>query len=204
MTRFTYLLLLAWAALFFAVPPARAETTTERAKVTPALVATVSRALSRPMDARQCQVVSDTLATTAEPRNLLAIMVLESGMDREAQAWYVLGGRVVVDVGLMQVRCILRHGRCTNWPVRGLTVVQLQDVGTNISAAERLLAKKRRLGGARALDWYAGDKDGSSGYSANVAALVAAFGGVEVQVKSSRVRELVRKIAEAVRREKRS
>ena len=199
------LIALALAALLYCVS-ARASTTEDAIAVTPKLVCTVGHAISSSFNARQCDAISDALARTSEPKNLLAMMVIESEMDWEAQAWYVLDGRVVVDVGLLGIHCVVgRKGLCTNWPVKGVRPIDgLQVLGRNIEAGARVLAKKRQVGGVRGLDHYAGDLDGHTGYSANVAALVAAFGGVKVQVKSKRVRELARKIAKACAQEPRS
>jgi hypothetical protein len=175
-------------------------TTTERSAVD--LVCTVAHALKQPWPVDRCQAVAAALATTREPKTMLAVAVLESDMRPTKR--HLRNGPKVADVGLLGVACRLRHGRCTNWPVRGLTVAALQDPRTNIMAAARVLAKKRARCGARALDCYAGDPDGSSGRTGDVRALVAAFAGVELQVKKARVRELVRKIAAAVRRGARS
>jgi len=191
------LLALAWAALLYVVP-ARADDV----EVTPALVCTVAHALRQPWQADRCQAVAAALATTREPATMLAIAVLETGMRPTKR--HLRNGPKVVDVGLLGVACRLRRGHCTNWPVRGMTVAELQDTRTNIEAGARVLAKKRRINHARALDFYAGDLDGSSGYTANVGAIVAAFSGVELRVESQRVRELARKIASAVRRERKS
>lgn len=195
------LLLLAWAALFFCVPAARAELS-----VTPELICAVAQSVARSWDERQCQWVSEDLNATAEPRNLLAIAVLESTLDFRSQSWYVRDGRPVVDVGLLAVHCIVgRKGTCTNWPVKGVAPIDsLQVFPANIKAGAAVLAKKRKTCGDRALDCYVGDATGKSGRTADVAAIVAAFGGVEVQAKGKRVRELVRRIAAAVRRERKS
>jgi hypothetical protein len=193
--------LLPLAALLLA-SPAHA-TTTERA-VSPALVCTVSRAISRQLDESQCRAVSDALIVTAEPRTLLAIAVIESGLKIGAESWYTRGGRVVGDFGLLGVHCVLsRKGRCENWPVRGVQPVDtLTTIMRNIEAGAKVLAKKRKTCRRRALDCYRGDATGRLGRTADVAAILAAFGGVEVQARSKRVREIAKRIAAAVRRQR--
>ena len=92
-----------------------------------------------------------------------------------------------------------RGGRCTNWPVRGLTVVTLQDVAVNIKAGERVLQKKKRLLGKRFLRAYnGGTRD--HGYKERIHALMAALGGVRVESSSPRIRKLISQIVAAVRK----
>jgi hypothetical protein len=194
------LLLLAWAAFLMFVGPARAETK-EKAAVD--LVCVVAHALKQPWSADRCQAVAAALATTREPKTMLAVAVLESDMRPHAVAWH---GRHLVDVGLMGIRCRLGARRtCQNGPARGLTPAQLANPVTSVMVAEDIMQWKRaRVGKRRALAAYAGDADGRSGRVGDVRALVAAFAGVELPVKKARVRELVRRIAAAVRRERRS
>ena len=127
--------------------PARADQRT----VTPDLVTRVQDAIrwrEPAWNARQAEEAARQLNRDPRPRELLAIAVLESALDLDAQAWYVLHGRVVVDVGLMGVHCVVgRKGTCTNWPVRGLRPTdELRTFEANIGAARRILAKKRRHG----------------------------------------------------------
>ena len=177
--------------------PARA------AEVTPELVCTVAHALKQPWSADRCQAVAAALETTHDPTSMLAVAVLESDMRPHVVAWH---GKRLADVGLMGIRCRLGARRtCENGPARGLTLRQLANPVTSIMVAEDIMRWKRgRVGHRRALEAYAGDADGSSGRTADVRALIAAFAGVEVASKKARVRELVRRIASAVRRERRS
>lgn len=117
----------------------------------------------------------------------------------------------VADVGLCGVRCVLGADlKCANGPARGETIESLKDPAVNIRVAGEILKQKRRvLGRARATAGYNGDLDGRNGYAANVRAVMAAWTGVELEAKGrkrviERVRELVRRIAAAVRRERRA
>ena len=176
--------------------PARA------AEVTPELVCTVAHALKQPWSADRCQAVAAALETTHDPTSMLAVAVLESDMRPHVVAWH---GRRLADIGLMGIRCRLgARGTCEtceNGPARGLTLRQLADPVTSIVVAEDIMRWKRaRVGHRRAYAAYAGDATGRSGRTADVRAIVAAFGGVEVASKKERVRGLVRKIARAARR----
>jgi hypothetical protein len=185
------------------VPPAHGQTTERATEVTPALVCTVAHALRQPWQADRCQAVAAALETTREPATMLAIAVLESDMRPHAVAWH---GRRLADIGLMGIRCRLGARRtCENGPAKGKTLAQLKDPVVSVMVAEEVMRWKRaRVGHRRAVAAYAGDADGSSGRTADVGAIVAAFSGRELWVKSQRARELARKIAAAVRMGKRS
>jgi soluble lytic murein transglycosylase-like protein len=131
------------------------------------------------------------------PTQLAAMSLAES--DFRVRAWRVDGS--ALDEGLMGVRCVVgRLGRCTNWPVRGLTPRQLLEPRRNIMAGTQILADLHHGDVAG----YNGDHSGTDRYPRKVAAIAAALGGVEVRVRGRRLRELVRKIAAAVTREKKS
>ena len=96
------------------------------------------------------------------------------------------------------------RGRCTNGPARGLTPKQLLDPDASIRTAARVLA----MHGGR-LHRYNGSQE-KNGYGSRIAALVAAFGG-ELRIPRgvsgkqwARVRELCRRIVEAIGKERRS
>lgn len=181
--------------LLLTATPALAGTTAE---VTPELVCTVQRALRAgpAWPARKCERIAAALNATGKSTLVAAIAVNESDWRDHVIAWH---GKNVADVGLMGVRCILGHDRkCTNGPAKGLTVAQLLRAETSIRVGAAILATKATLG-----HYNGGGKRGRA-YAAKVLALVEAFAGVEVQVKGKRTRELVRRIAAAVRRERNS
>lgn len=131
------------------------------------------------------------------PAQLLAMSIEESDLRARAQR---PDGRAL-DCGLMAVRCVLgRHGRCTNWPVRGLTSAQLLEPRRNIQAGAQILAQLH--GGSMAS--YNGDHTHSDRYPRKVGAIMAALGGVEVRVKGARLRKLVRQIVGAVEAERKT
>jgi len=180
--------------------PARAS----EVRVTPELVCAVQDAIrwrDGQWSAERCARLSQAFAATPEPRVTLAVAVLESDLRPGAVAW---SSKNVADVGLCAVRCVLdAAGICSNGPARGKTLTELQDPETNIRVAAMILKQKRhRFGRHRYLASYNGNPDGSNGYAENVKALVAAFAGAEVRVRSKRVRELARKIAASLRRER--
>lgn len=127
----------------------------------------------------------------------MAMSLAESDFRVRAQR---VDGRAL-DEGLMGVRCVVgRRGRCTNWPVRGLTPKQLLEPRRNIMAGTQILADLHHGDMAG----YNGDHSGTDRYPRKIAAIAAALGGVEVRVRGRRLRELVRKIAAAVVREHKS
>ena len=128
------------------------------------------------------------------PTQLVAMSLAES--DFRVGAQRVDGG--ALDEGLMGVRCVVgRRGRCTNWPVRGLTPRQLLEPRRNIMAGAQILAELHHGDEAG----YNGDHSGTDRYPRKVAAIAASLGGVEVRVRGRRLRELVRKVVAAVVRE---
>jgi hypothetical protein len=159
----------------------------------------------RAWTARECSDVAAALDATGSFEKFLAIAVLESDLRGGAVVEHPPrpDGRRVLDVGLMGIRCLADgRGRCTNGEARGLTVGQLLDPATSVRTAAAVL---RGHGGS--LDAY----NGCSGsghrrcrYGDKVAALVVALGGVEVRVSGARLRELVRRVAGAVRKSRRS
>lgn len=206
--------------------PVRAED-----RVSPELVASVQHAM-RPKRAHWSTAmatrVANAMNTAERPSEMLALAVLESDMDANGIAWH---GVEKADVGLMAVRCVLYPGssanarglgprsagaltarretavpagRCQVGPARGLTVQQLKNPVRNIKVAARLLVLKRKAMGADYLRAYHGSTDPNDPYAAWVEAVVLAFGGCEVKVERARVRELIRKIAAAVLRERKS
>jgi hypothetical protein len=197
------------AALLLQPTPAAAA---DEVAVTPALVATVQNAVrwrAPAWDRQTVKAVTAAVNDTREPATILAMAVLESDMRPLAVAKRrrPSDGAAVVDVGLCGVACVLGPGgRCTNQPVRGLTVDELKDPRRNVLAAARVLQRKRAVLGRRALAGYNDDPDGSNRYSASVRAIVAAFAGVvEVaRVRKRRVRELARLIAAAVLKARKS
>jgi soluble lytic murein transglycosylase-like protein len=82
-------------------------------------------------------------------------------------------------------------GRCTNWPVRGVTPRQLRDPDRNIRAAIEILAYMQKTAGALYLAAYNGHASPASPYPAKVRAVEAAYRGEHQRSKSRRVRRLV-------------
>lgn len=173
-------------------------------QVDPDLVCTAQAAIRHraevwPLD--QCVDAADSFNRTQAPVLTLAIGIVESDLRPDVVAWPKPGK--IADVGLLGVRCVVEHGRCTNWPVRGLTIDELGDQAVNISAGERVLQKKKRLLGKRFLQGYNGETH-DHGYTASISAIMLALGGVEVKSPSPRIRKLVSQIAAAVRKLRRS
>lgn len=165
--------------------PARAA----ESDVTPALVCSVQSAIrhkSPAWPAEKCARVAAALNVTSAPRTILAIAINESDLRERATAWH---GETVVDAGLVGLRCLLDHGRCTNGVVKGYRVADLQSAETSIRLANVLLVS---LGGD-----VQGWNRASKGYSARVRAIESALDGRRVSTKSRRVNDLVGKILAA-------
>jgi hypothetical protein len=200
------ILALAWASLFVVVPSRAGQGST----ITPELICLVKDAIrwrDPTWRTSTCTTVAKAISSASEPTVTLAIAILESDLrEKETSAVVRYAGARAVDVGLMGVRCILQGAgnRCTSGPARGLTVHELQDPATNIAIGSAILDEKRRIYGSGYLSAYNGDRDGSNGYAGNVAAIVAALGGVRIEAKGKRVRKLVEQIASAVNNERRS
>lgn len=151
---------------------------------------------------RMCERVASSLNATPDPVLFAAMMVNESDACEGAVVEPKPGVR---DVGMMQIRCVLDHrDRCMNAPVIGLHWTRLADPEVNISAAVDVY---RMHGGD--LRGYSGSTK-ERGYGARIMALVAAFGG-ELRIpkgasgkKWARVRELCRRITEALKGERKS
>jgi len=177
--------------------------------MTPELVCTVKSALRKPMwSPATCAIVARALNDTAAPEKFLAIAVLESDLRARAmRVTELAGGLRAYDIGLTGIRCVVDPAStdpdlCLNGVAKGLRARQLFDPGVSFRTAEAVL---RSHGGS--LDRYNGCRETrhrKCRYAEHVAALAAAFGGVEVRVKSARVRTLVRKIVEAVKGEPKS
>ena len=146
--------------------------------------------------AEQCQSRAQYFAEAGKrwgfpPAQLVSMSIIESDLRVRAQR---PDGRAL-DLGLMAVRCVLgKRGRCTNWPVRGLTPAQLLEPRRNILAGTQILAEMHH----GSMAGYNGDSSGGDRYPRKVAAIMAALGGVEVRVKGARLRKLVKVIASAV------
>ena len=173
--------------------------------VTAALLCEVQRAVRRreaAWTAQECQDRARDFENSGQswvfpPAQLVAMSLAESDLRTRAQR---VSGRAV-DLGLMAVRCVLgKHGRCANWPVRGMTPRQLLEPRRNIEAGAQILATLHHGD----LVGYNGDHSGGDRYPRKIAAIMAALGGVEVRVTGTRLRKLVRQIVEAVGRERRS
>lgn len=196
------------------------------ARVDAAQLCAVKRALRTgpAWSAKTCVTVAEALNQTADPLLFAAIATLESGL-RERAINVVRPG--VYDLGLAQVRCVtlgalaeetgsspatteatttttIPRDRCTNGAARGIYAHQLLDPTVNIRTAVAVLASH---GGS--LRGYSGSTK-ERGYGARIMALVAAFGG-ELRIPKgahgrqwARIRELARRIVEAIGKERRS
>ena len=175
------IVLISWALLFFVVPAHAAES-----DVTPELVCAVKSAVRHgepAWQAEKCARVAAALNVTRWPRTIAGIGANESDMRDDV---VVCHKPDVCDVGLTQLRCLLKNGRCTNGVVAGYTIAELKDVQVNIALANVLLVS------------LAGDVQGwnrrSKGYVTRIRALVAALDGRRVEVRSARTMEQVRRI----------
>jgi hypothetical protein len=145
----------------------------------------------------ESQAVAQGLELASDPIELLAICTLESDLRLHVAAY--TGDRRKVDVGLCGIRCALgAGGRCTNWPVVGLTPRRLMEPVRNLRAAVQLLERKRQVARHSYLGAYNGSDSPASRYPAKVAAVADAYRGHESKQRSRRVRRLVRLIAQAV------
>ena len=188
------ILLLALAALFFLVPPARGQV--GPVSVTEELVCRVQHAIrwrEAAWDRWQCVRISDAVnAAAAESGQrddlLLAIAINESDLRPYVERWYGFlraEPGAVGDFGLMGVRCRLGPDMlCSEGLARGMKYPQLLRPEVNLRVAAKILARKPKLN----------DYNGGDGYASRVRAIAAALAGVEVKVKSKRVRKLVRQI----------
>lgn len=150
------------------------------------------RLRARPWSLQECRQVGEALEQVARPLELLAICTLESDLRIQVKAEHA-GGEV--DVGICGVRCARgKHGRCSNWPVRGLTPRTLMHPERNIRAAERLLERKRERAGARYLLAYNGASRPNR-YPERVRCLEAVFRGDTCKPRGRRMRRLVRLLA---------
>ena len=197
----------------------RCASAAEPARVTPALVCAVQRAIRfhEPAWAEdRCERVAAALSATPNPRQMAAICTNESDM----RSGVVVKARPgVYDVGLCGVRCVCPKAdyerwargemsgkeaadvtacRCQNGPARGYSLAQMRDPAVNVRVAAAVLATK---GGH--LGRYNGATTAKRGarYAARIAAIEAAFGGraVKVAARETRLRKLVRQIVAAVR-----
>jgi hypothetical protein len=165
--------------------------------ITPELVCEVKSSFGRrPWSREACEQVSEALRRSREPDVLFAVCINESTLRARAIAWTREGDKA--DAGLCGVRCqVDAKGRCTNGLVRRMRLIDLLDPAVNVSVASRILAAKGSLGR------YAGETR-DRGYASRVLAIAAALGGARVEVKSKRVREIVRRILVALNRDLKS
>ena len=172
---------------------------------TPALVCGVQHAIrwrEEPWAETQCQARARNFAASGkrwgfEPSLLFAIAINESDL----RAKVARPDRGALDLGLMAVRCrVGRGGRCTNKPVKGMTPAQVMRPATNIEKGAEILAT---LHGGDLSGYNGGPNAREHGYPRKVGAILSALGGVEVKVKGSRLRKLVRQIVAAVTTEAR-
>lgn len=149
-----------------------------------------------------CERVSAALNETPDPVMFAAMMVIESDMREDAVVEPKPGVR---DIGLLGIRCVLDgYGRCMNEPVIGIPWTWLKHPEDNIKAAVEAYEMHNR-----SLRRYSGSTK-ERGYGARIAVLVAAFGG-ELRIpkgatgkKWARVRELAKRIVEAINERKQS
>lgn len=181
------ILLLAWAALFFLVAPARAaEPALSSAQLCRVQAAIRFRAPA--WTAGECDRIAAALAVTPAPRTFAALAITESDLRPRAIAWH---GQRVADVGLLGIRCLLDNAgkTCANGAAAGYTIEQLRDAEVNIAVGTVLWSNN----GGRLARWNAGSKN----YAANVRAIAAALSGVRTPVESKRVRKLIEQILAA-------
>lgn len=101
-----------------------------------------------------CEIVSEKINTSSTPYSILAIQILESRMQEDAENKVSPG---ISDVGLMQLRCRYDVNRiCTNSVVKGYTVDELKDLQLNLELAFKLIDEKKRIFGRRWLAGYNG------------------------------------------------
>lgn len=173
-----------------------ASSTARAADVTPELVCQVKSAFGRTWSAEKCSRVSEALRSSSTPVVLFAVCINESTLRAHFVAWTKEHDKA--DAGLCGVRCkVDAGGRCTNGLVRQMRLVDLLDPAINVSVAARILATKSSLGR------YAGETR-DRGYASRVLAIAAALGGARVEVKSKRVREIVRRILVVLNRDLKS
>jgi hypothetical protein len=170
------------------------------ALVTPSLVCAVQHAIRWRDPAwteQQCQARAREFTASGQrwgfaPAQLLAMAIDESDLRTTATR----NDRGGLDCGLIAIRCKLgTDGRCTNKPVRGMTIPQLMRPATNIDMGARILAT---LHHGNLAAYNGGPNAREHGYPEKVGAIMAALGGVEVRVSGKRMRKLVRQIVAAV------
>jgi hypothetical protein len=203
--------------------PALGASHAQPVQVTPSLVCAAQHAIRWQDPAwteQQCEARAREFTASGQrwgfaPVQLLAMSIVESDMRPTAARL----DRGAVDVGLMAVRCHFKRiipmatsdGKqpndarnipknipsptCTNKPVRGLTVTQLQRPAANIDMGARILATLHRGNLAK---YNGGPNAREHGYPEKVGAIMAALSGVEVRVSGKRMRKLVRQIVAAM------
>ena len=178
--------------------PAKADT----GSVDAAHLCAVNHALRGKWSPKMCERVADALNETPDPVMFAAMAVNESDLREGVVAEPKPG---VLDIGLLGVRCILdKRDRCMNAPVIGRHWTELANPEKNIHAAAVVLAMHKG-----SLRRYNGGTT-ERGYGARIMALVAAFSG-ELRIPKgahgrqwARIRELARRIVEAIGKERRS
>jgi hypothetical protein len=146
-----------------------------------------------PWSIPKCESVAAALNASDEPDILLGICINESDLRALAVRWVRSN---LFDGGLCGVRCEVQNGKCINGPAKGYTARALLDPATNARIAGAILKQKRARYGTRGLDAYNGSFH--RGYSKRILTIVAALGGVQIPVKTQRMREITRRLIAAV------
>lgn len=134
-----------------------------------------------------------------DPALLFAIAVTESDLREKAMRDDGRGK----DCGLMAVRCIPdEHGRCKNWPVRGLTPAKLLRPSTNIDSGAKILAlmhkgNLRGYNGGRSGYHKQHEQKNHTSYPQKIGAVLAALSGRVTKVHGYRMKTLIGKVANA-------
>jgi hypothetical protein len=170
-------------------------------KVTPSLICDLQHHVSPGKSVwtkKDCQRVCMALLSTKRLRKSLAIMILESQMDEEAEA---VVSATVHDVGLMQVRCRLGDdGLCENEPVKGKELEELFSPVENILVAAVLMDSKEKAFGKDWLSKYGGCRKPTCSYPRKVAAMEVALSGKMPRLRShDRRKSLYAKVAKVVK-----
>lgn len=194
-----------------------------KSEVTPSMVCMVQHAIKRkktvPWTKEVCTTMASDFSKVRErgvpPILAFSMAINESDLRPDSSSllkyraypFYFHGKKKlkVQDHGLMGVRCVEDQGVCINGPAKGLTPKELREPSTNINVGVSVLIRKKHLNKVRAwedarlLNLYNGNTGAKdNGYADRIIAITAALYGIQLEVKTARMKMLTNLIISAV------